>query len=406
MGLKIFQQLDQLGIWIISWNNNKNIFQLNKFALFRDRKQVILMLTETKQKIFAYYEKHEKIVDLGFFLGGFVFDIFTLSQIDDLFSILQQVVYLLLIGVFLYFDFLAHCQKYTPTRFLTVWKYRKPIVHFFLGSLLSVYSLFFLKSSSVFSSIGFVIVLLILMVVNEMKVVQKSEVNIKLGLFVICLFSFYSLLIPIIVGFVGWVPFLAAIALTLLTLMLVFRRLEKLVNNPQKVFKFLLKPALSVLGMFVLFYFMGWIPPVPISITEMGVYHKLEVKEGQYILQYERPWYKYWQTGAQTFVAEPGDSVIFFVQIFSPSRFDDKVILNWNLYDQKQGWVSSDKIPIHILGGRAQGFRGYTIKKNFTSGEWRIKVETTDGREIGRLYFDIEKTDAVNPNRQWKTDIY
>ena len=364
------------------------------------------MLTDLKNKFSLYYEKNERNVDLGFFLGGFVFDIFTLSQIDDPLSILQQVVYLLIIGSILYYDFLAQFEKFTPTRFLTAWEYRKPIVHFFLGSLLSVYSLFFLKSSSMFSSIAFVVFLLVLMVANELKSVQKSAVNIKVGLYVICLFSFYSLLIPVVVGFVGWIPFLSSIALTLLTFGVVFKKLEKRVGDTKIVVRVLLAPALGVLGLFVLFYLVGWIPPVPISITEMGVYHNLQVKDGNYILQYDRPTYKFWQSGAQSFKAEPGDSVVFFVQIFSPSRFDDQVILNWNVYDEKRGWLSSDKIPIRIQGGREKGFRGYTIKKNFSAGDWRVKVETTDGREIGRLYFDIEKTDVLNPGRTWKTDIY
>lgn len=364
------------------------------------------MFVDLKLRAFNYYEKNERKVELGFFLGGFVFDIFTLSQIDDPFAILQQVVYLSIIGSFLYFDFLAHCGKFAPTRFLSIWSYRKPIIHFLLGSLLSIYSLFFLKSSSVFSSIGFVLVLLGLLIANELKVVQKSEVNIKVGLFVICLFSFYSLLIPVLVGFVGWIPFLASIGLTLITFGFVFRSLEKKVGDSKIVLRFLVAPSVGVLSLFVLFYFMGWIPPVPISINGMGVYHKIEVKEGNYILQFERPWYKFWQSGAQSFNAEPGDSVIFFVEIFSPSRFDDQVILNWNIYDQKQGWISSDRIPIRIQGGREKGFRGYTMKKNFTSGEWRVKVETTDGREIGRLYFEVEKVDTLNPQRNWKTDIY
>lgn len=364
------------------------------------------MFADLKHKVFEYYEKNETKVDLGFFLGGFVFDIFTLSQIDDPLSILQQVVYLGIIGAFLYYDFLEQCGKFAPKRFLQVWQYRQPVIHFFMGSLLSVYSLFFLKSSSIFSSIGFVLVLMGLMVANELKSVQKSGADVKIALFVICLFSFYSLLIPVLVGFVGWVPFIASIVMTFLTFVLVFRNLEKRIGDRKAVIRSILAPAVGVLALFVIFNFFGWIPPVPISITSMGVYHKLEVKDGKYILQYERPWYKIWQSGAQTFKAEPGDSVVLFVEIFSPSRFDDQVILNWNYYDEKRGWQVSDKIPIRIVGGREKGFRGYTNKKNFTAGDWRVKVETTDGREIGRLYFTIQKTDVVSETREWKTDIF
>ncbi len=364
------------------------------------------MLTELKSRLSDYYQKNEQKVDLGFFLGGFLIDIFTLSQIDDLFTIFQQVIYLSAIGSLLYFDFLAQNEKFTPTRFLNVWNYRKPIIHFLLGSLLSLYSLFFLKSSSFFSSFVFVLFLISLMIANEFKTVQKSAVNIKVGLFVICLFSFYSLIIPVILGFVGWGSFLGAVSLTLITFLLVFQNLIKILVDRKIILKFVMAPAMGVLSLFVLFYLMGWIPPVPISITKMGVYHQLEIKEGQYFLKYNRPWYQFWQSGAQSFKAEPGDSVVFFVQIFSPHRFDDQVILNWNYFDKKGGWLTSDKIPIRIQGGREKGFRGYTNKKNFSAGEWRVKVETTDGREIGRLYFDIEKSEVSSLNRNWKTDVF
>ena len=48
-------------------------------------------------KFVEFYERNETKVDLGFFVGGFLFDIVTLSDIDDPLAILQQVVYLTLI---------------------------------------------------------------------------------------------------------------------------------------------------------------------------------------------------------------------------------------------------------------------------------------------------------------------
>jgi hypothetical protein len=52
--------------------------------------------------------------------------------------------------------------------------------------------------------------------------------------------------------------------------------------------------------------------------------------------------------------------------------------------------VSSDRIPLKIVGGRKEGFRGYGFKSNYEPGSWRAQVETNDGREIGRIYFDLE----------------
>lgn len=365
------------------------------------------MSSSLKSRIVEYYEKNETKVDLGFFLGGFVFDILTLSSIDDPIAIAQQLLYLFVIGSFLYFEFLQKCEKWSPTgRIVGIWNYRSLIIHFLLGSLLSVYSLFFLKSSSLFSSIIFVVILLGVMVANELKSVQKSDVSLKMGLFVICLFSFFSLIIPVLLGFVGWTPFLLSLACTLGVLILLYKRLQKRVSDPSKLIRFLMAPGTGVLILFLVFYLFGWIPPVPISITNMGVYHNLEVENGTYRLSYERPWWKFWQNGDQTFKARPGDKIVFFVQIFSPSRFDDQVLLNWNFYHPKRGWLSSDRIPIRIVGGRSQGFRGYTVKQNFEAGQWRVLVETTNGHEIGRMYFDVEKVGASEETRDWRVDVY
>jgi hypothetical protein len=48
-------------------------------------------------KIKAFYETHEKRIDLAIFLGGFFFDIFTLGRPDDLFNIVQQSLYILVL---------------------------------------------------------------------------------------------------------------------------------------------------------------------------------------------------------------------------------------------------------------------------------------------------------------------
>ena len=52
-------------------------------------------------------------------------------------------------------------------------------------------------------------------------------------------------------------------------------------------------------------------------------------------------------------------------------------------------WAASDALPIAIVGGRAEGFGGYTYKQNWTRGEWLVTVETADGREIGRRTLTI-----------------
>lgn len=364
------------------------------------------MLQDLKTKALNYYKDNEPKVDIAFFIAGFLLDVFTLSDIDDPLSVLQQVVYLITTGTILYFEFLHPLQKTDiHTRFPKIWNYRDLIFHFLLGSLLSIYSLFFIKSASVFSSILFVIFILGLLVANEIKAVQKGKMNIKLGLYVVCVFSFFSMMFPVILGFVGLVPFLLAVLMTLFFLWGTYRFLRRHIQDDRLLLKELFAPTGTVLGLFVIFYFLGWIPPVPLSVQNMGIYHLVEKKEGQYVASHENPWYKFWNNGDQNFKAEPQDKIYFFAKIFSPSRFSDSVTLHWFYKDPKRGWISADRIPMNITGGRKGGFRGFAIKQNYQEGQWRVSVETTDQREIGRLYFEVTKVQP-NPERTFEKLIF
>jgi len=35
------------------------------------------------------------------------------------------------------------------------------------------------------------------------------------------------------------------------------------------------------------------------------------------------------------------------------------------------------------------------VKANYQPGRWKVQVETTDGREIGRIYFRLEGVSAA-----------
>jgi hypothetical protein len=138
----------------------------------------------------------------------------------------------------------------------------------------------------------------------------------------------------------------------------------------------------------------------------MGVYHKVERQGDHYVLHHEKPWWKFWRVGDQDFLARPGDRVFFFVAVFSPARFDDSVNLVWSYKDPKQGWQVSDRIPMRVTGGRQGGYRGATVKQNFLPGDWRVSVQTTDGREIGRLYFEVTKAELADAGRQFTSETY
>lgn len=360
-----------------------------------------------KESLANLYSENETKFDLGFFIAGIAFDALTLGSLDNPIVILQQIIYLSIVGLLLWADFLNQKGLWAPGDLISrFWKFREMVIHFFMGSLLSLYSLFFLKSASVFASFIFLTAMGALMVANELKAVQRRGLDLKVGLYFVCVFSFFSMMTPLVFGFVGWIPFLTAWAVFLLFTMGVHWLLRKRVAEHSSVNRTVLWPGGSVATVFLGFYLMGWIPPVPLSVQHFGVYHLVEKVDGQYVLHHENPWWRFWLTGDQDFLAAPGDQIYVFARIFSPARISDAVTLHWQVYNEKKGWMTTDRIPMKITGGRKEGFRGVASKRNYDSGDWRILIETTDGREIGRLRFWVTKMPDAPEERIFEREIH
>ena len=346
--------------------------------------------------------------NLLFFIAGFVFDVFaTRAGVDHTLMIVQQVAYLAIIGGILYVDFVrdAEPQALPMPRWLAwLWRYRSFAFHFCLGTLMNLYSIFFLMSASLFSSIVFVVILFGAIVLNEMHTIRSRGLDVKVAFYVLCIFCFWSLMIPIALGSIGRLTFLLSFAATLAVLFGFVAALRRRIGGAMLVRR-LVSPGLAVSLLFVLMYLVGLIPPVPIAAKTLGVYHRVERVGDAFQLSYEPAWWRPWRSDDRHFVAEPGDAVHVFFAIFAPTRFDDTVFVRWSFHDRTSGWQDSDRIPIRITGGRERGFRGVATKENYTAGEWRVIVETRDGREIARLRFTIAKGE-VNPERAFKTEIY
>jgi len=244
------------------------------------------------------------------------------------------------------------------------------------------------------------------MIINELKIFQQNKTNLKIGLYLICIFSFFSMLFPVLLGFIGWQPFALSLISTILFLWALYKLLLRKTQQHKILRSTLIYPGVTVLSIFGLFYFLGWIPPVPLSTQEIGIYHGVDKLDGNYVLKHETPTWMFWLKGDQNFISQPGDEVFVFVRVFSPARFSDNLVLHWQLFnDKKQKWESTDRINMKIVGGRRGGYRGYASKKNYQPGQYRVLIETNDTREIGRLKFNIENATEIIPDREFLTSI-
>lgn len=360
-------------------------------------------------RLLGLYRRHERAGDVAFFAAGFLFDIVTLARVDSRVSMAQQLLYLTLAGSVLVHLFLDQDRpQRDPASLRGPWRwyfqYRVALLHFLLGALLSLYTLFFFKSSSLVVSAASLAFLAAALLANESKWFKARGLTLKFALLGLCVLCCAAVLVPVVVGSVGTGVFLASMAIGCVPVAIVVRHIRR--RAPRRMPQLrvqLLVPFGVVLAGFLALYLFRLIPPVPLSIPYMGVYHLVEKTDAGFRLQQEGNGWRFWERGDQRFRAQPGDKLFVFFRIFSPARFSDQVTMRWSWRPAGGAWQQQDAIPIAIVGGREHGFRGYGVKSNYQPGDWRVQVETLDGREIGRIGFHVEN--VAQAPREWRTSV-
>jgi hypothetical protein len=351
-----------------------------------------------------FYQRHEVLVSIIVFALGFIFDLLTLGRIDDLLNLVQQAIYLIILGTLLICEVrITIGTLKLSERAQNFWKYHNLVVHFLFGSLLSAYVIFYYTSASALTSFFFILLLAGLMLANEIPKIQDLGLPVRVILYNICMLSYFAFFYPILLGHVGAIPFWLGILSSGGVLALIWKLNFKNQSAPSTLKRHVLYPALGVHLFFLVGYYTSLIPPVPVAVKKIGVYHQVVKENGKYIGKHNRPFWNFW--GDQEFRTRPGDKVNVLLSIFSPARFNDQVYLRWYRHDSQNGWLLEDTIPLNILGGREEGFRGYGTKQFYSLGDWRVIVETSDGREVGRIGLEIEQDDSSD-ERIFKNDVY
>jgi hypothetical protein len=151
----------------------------------------------------------------------------------------------------------------------------------------------------------------------------------------------------------------------------------------------------SILFVFSGLYFFNILPPVPLSLKEIGVYHTLspDLSEGSggalYTGTYEKSaWYVFWRDTSSTYTMRAGEGAYCFSAVFAPGRLSTPIVHRWEKHDGKN-WQTESTVVFPINGGREEGYRGWSYKDTLSSGQWRCNVETGKGQLVGRISFDV-----------------
>jgi hypothetical protein len=284
------------------------------------------------------------------------------------------------------------------------WRYNLEGLHFIYGGLLSAYAVLYFRSSAAAWPTVFLVLLGGVMVVNEVPRVRGAGYRLRLGLYGFCVLSFLIYFIPIMLGRIDAWVFLLSLLSSATVVWQVAGRLVPPDADRAVARRRLFAPAAGVLLSVAALYVLHLIPPVPLSVQFQGIYHDVRRENGGYTLVYEeqQTWAP-WRSDSRLFERRDGDRLHYFARVFAPSGFSHRVVIRWDVYNPEQStWTTTDRIPLDVTGGRAQGFRGTAVKSNFMPGRWRVTAETEDGRAIATLSFRVEDdTDAGE--RRWKT---
>jgi len=239
----------------------------------------------------------------------------------------------------------------------------------------------------------FIAALLFLLIGNEFLRHRYARTHVQLATWFFLFLPYTTLALPVLLGRIGDLVFLFSGFIALMCvagLVWVVRRVAT-----EAVYTALTKIAVSIsliYGIFTTFYFLNLIPPVPLSLTHIGMYHALERDAaGNYLVAYEKPaWWALWRDTSPTFTYTSGDPGYCFSAVFAPSSLSVPIFHRWEKYDEvTEEWKTITYLSFPINGGRSGGYRGYSETYRLSEGRWRCSVETQRGALIGRTIFTV-----------------
>ena len=344
-----------------------------------------------------------------FFFSGVAYDTLTLTRIDRLQDNLLLLIYLLLLGVLIVLTGRLGIEPAPDREQLTalspfarwvlrVRPYYPMAVQFLLGGLFSAYAIFYSQSATLTSTAIFFALLVLLLVGNEFLRDRLSSLRLLVSLYALVCFAFFTFFLPVMTGFMNAAIFLVgaglSAAVTFRVVQLIYR------NNPdrsQREAVGVTTPAFALIGLLVGFYFLNWIPPVPLSLKFGGIYHEVKKAGDRFELSFEKQWYQVWKRSDTTFPTN--EPIYCFTAVFAPVALNTTVYHHWYFRaNSDKPFTHADKIPIKIAGGREGGYRAYTFKQRLDPGDWRVDVETEDGRIVGRVSVRVEEPGDSQPS--------
>lgn len=348
----------------------------------------------------SWAKAHERHLSALSLAGGFAFDSYAFGRIDRPMTQAVFIIYLLVAGITIA---VLHALESRPDNLKPSARTRTILVsvaQFALGCLLSGFCVFYIRSASVGASWPFLFFMGAIFIGNEYLRRYHARLVFSALLFFFSLYSYAILLVPVVIARIGTVPFLISGAIAVVVFFFYLQALAALGHDRYRVARMQIAAGmLAITALINAFYFVKIFPPLPLVLSDAGVYHSIQRdgRDFQVTAEDEPP---RWRALFGTFPVEhiqAGDKLYLYSAVFAPYRLTTGIVHRWEWRDPKNNnWVPQQTVPFVIRGGREDGFRSYSFKTAPRPGQWRVNIATADGRAIGRVRFSVE-TQAVPP---------
>ncbi len=343
---------------------------------------------DVRSRFKAFRERHHLAFEVAFFFAGFL---------------IHQGIYLLASAGLIFIDHRIAIRGVEPSGWWgRVIAGRLWAMHFFLGTLLNAFLVFYFRSSSGFFAMVFLVALAGVIVLNELPQFRNRGPVVRVALLSFSTTSYLAYLIPVLWGELRQWQYLAAVAIGSLATWGLWWLFKRFTADPGWTVRRAVVPGLTIQALLAVLYVVDAIPPVPLSLKHIGLYHSVEADHSQgrvhYSLSYEPAGrLRFWQDASTTFTAAQGERAWAFIRVFAPARFEDAVSFAWQFDDPQRGWVDLGKPYVaRLSGGNEEGYRTFAYVTLQRAGAYRVRVLTADAREIGRETFKVTLVSDVS----------
>ncbi len=349
------------------------------------------------RKLKNFYNRYERYLIPGALIFGFITDVLTFRLINFTVAMILLAGHLFFIKANISVINLYEAKK-VAGKFFSYWRILAPLfLQYSFGNLFSAFLIFYSHSGSFSASWPFIIMIIFLMIGNEIFRKYNVRPSIQISVYFFALFSYLNLLLPNLLNNLSTLIFLGSGLASLVIVFFFIRFLSRYsfqVDGKRKVL------FLSIGNIFLamnVFYFLNLIPPIPLSIQDIGVYHEINRVNSDYQVMTEDCGNRLecFLYHKKRHIPSSRQIIYLYSAVFAPTGMELKVSHQWQKFnDEEKKWETVANIPFTVVGGRDVGYRWYTYY-NVSTGYWRVNVKTGRGQTIGRKNFYIFQEEGV-----------